>query len=98
MSLRKSAWEKVRDKVCHDDKEVHEDIDLSIHIAQYGKIKFDNSLVVKSSSRRLKKLDSYIEYPYRGLKSIAKHSKLMLHERKQSVRNFVASIKFHNLF
>jgi glycosyltransferase involved in cell wall biosynthesis len=98
MSVRRSAWERVKEDVCRDDKEVHEDIDLSIHLAPIGKIKFDNGLVVKSSSRRLKKLDSYFEYPYRGLKSIAKHSKLVLHERKQSVQKFVASIKFHNLF
>jgi glycosyltransferase involved in cell wall biosynthesis len=98
MSLRKSAWEKIRGSACLDDKQVHEDIDLSIHLATVGKIKFDNGLVVKSSSRRLNKLETYFEYPYRGLKSIGKHSKLVLHGRKQSVQRFVANIKFHNLF
>lgn len=98
LALRKSAWEKIRDSVCKDDKQVHEDIDLSIHLAPLGKIVFDTNLIVKSSSRRLMKLDSYFEYPYRGLKSIAKHSKLVLDGRKQSVQRFVSNIKFHNLF
>jgi glycosyltransferase involved in cell wall biosynthesis len=46
MALRKSVWEKVKNDVCLDDKKVHEDIDLSIHLNKLTKIKFDNKLIV----------------------------------------------------
>ncbi len=76
MAIRKSVWEKVKDDVCLDDAEVHEDIDLAIHIAPFGKIKFDKNMIVSSSWRRWKKLESYFEYPYRGVKSVGRHKKM----------------------
>lgn len=78
MALRKSAWLLVRDEVCLEDKDVHEDIDLSLHIAQYGKILFDKKLLVSSSFRRWKKLTPYFEYPYRVVKTIRRHKKTIL--------------------
>lgn len=76
MAIRKDAWLKVRDEVCNDDVKIHEDIDLSIHIAHLGKIVFDRNNQVSSSFRRFKNLDSidsYFEYPYRVVTSIQKH-------------------------
>ncbi len=46
MAIRKSVWEKVKNKVCLNDREVHEDIDLTINQSKYGKIQFDKKLVV----------------------------------------------------
>jgi glycosyltransferase involved in cell wall biosynthesis len=77
-ALRKSAWEKVRDSVCLNDDEVHEDIDLTIHLAPLGKIRFDNKLIVQSSFRRWKKVLSYFEYSYRGINSVQRHKKFVL--------------------
>lgn len=77
MALRKDAWRKVKDDVCLNDKDVHEDIDLSLHLAQYGKIKFDSDLVVSSSARRWKKISPYFEYPYRALKTIRRHKQFI---------------------
>lgn len=90
-ALRKSAWEKIKDDVCLNDSEVHEDIDLSIHLAVLGKIKFDKSLLVSSSCRRWKKLEPYFEYPYRVLKSVRKHKKLAIGttESRLFVKKFV---------
>lgn len=76
MILRKSVWEKVKDQVCLNDKMVHEDIDLSIHLLKNGcVIKKDHSLVVKASGRRIKDRPTsfFIEYPYRLLKTFAVH-------------------------
>lgn len=78
MALRKSAWEKIRQEVCLDDKKVHEDIDLAIHLSTIGKIKFDRTLRVTSSPRRFKKLKPYIEYPYRYFKMLGKHNRFIL--------------------
>ncbi len=52
MILRKLVWEKVRKEVCLNDKKAHEDIDLTMHICQYTKIKFDNNLIVKTTRVR----------------------------------------------
>lgn len=78
MALRKSAWELVKNDVCMIDKEVHEDIDLALHLGTFGEIKFDNKNIVKASFRRYKKLITYFEYPYRSMKTIRKHKKTVL--------------------
>lgn len=78
ISLRKSMWGKIKKEVCLDDHEVHEDVDLAIHIAKYGKVLFDYKLIVSSSPRRWKKLTPYLEYPYRYLKTIQKHREAVL--------------------
>lgn len=81
MSLRKAVWEKIKTSVCLNNKDVHEDIDLSIHIAPYGKIKVDNSLVVSASFRRFKRIASIIEYSYRVVKSVQKHKQYTMRAR-----------------
>lgn len=78
MALRKSAWKLVKNDVCLNDKDVHEDIDLSIHLATFGKIKFDEKIIVEASFRRYKKLITYFEYPYRSIKTIRRHRKTLL--------------------
>lgn len=53
MALRRSSWQKVRSHVCHR-KDMHEDIDLAIHLAEAGEhIAFDKDLVAGMSARRL---------------------------------------------
>jgi|SRR5579885_799038 len=81
--LRRSAWEKVKNEVCLNDTEVHEDIDLSIHLSRLGKIKYDSGLVVSSSCRRWKKIESYFEYTYRGIKSIRRHKRLVVKSHRR---------------
>lgn len=87
MSLKKSAWEKVKNEICNDDAEVHEDIDLAMHLEKYGKILYDPTLVVLSSPRRFGKLKTYIEYPLRYFKMIRTHKRLpKLPTRKKIVK------------
>jgi glycosyltransferase involved in cell wall biosynthesis len=53
MAIRRSAWQAVKDGVCHI-KTQHEDIDLGIHVAKAGlKVIFDRNLVVGMSMRRI---------------------------------------------
>ncbi len=76
MAISKKAWTKVKNKVCLNDKIVHEDIDLAIHINQVGgKIYVDEKLVVKVSGRRIKKnpFSFFIEYPIRLIKTLSTH-------------------------
>lgn len=74
MAIRKNIWEKVKNDICLEDALVHEDIDLAIHSAQYGKIKLDRKLMVATSGRRWKKPYSYLEYSQRLAKMLRKHN------------------------
>lgn len=76
MAIKKSIWEKVKDEVCLDDKKVHEDVDLSVHIHKHkGRIMIDKRLLIGMSGRRLKSnpLSFFIEYPIRHLKTRLTH-------------------------
>lgn len=74
MSIRKAVWEKVRTSVCLDDKKVHEDIDLSIHLNKLTKIKFDNKLIIGVQRVHWKQIST--EYGSRMMKQLADHKKL----------------------
>lgn len=71
MSLRKAIWEKVKQDVCLDDKKVHEDVDLSIHLNKLTKIKFDNKLIVEIVRIRWKQIGT--EYTKRLMKMLYSH-------------------------
>ncbi|MGA2967584.1 MAG: glycosyltransferase [Candidatus Levyibacteriota bacterium] len=77
MALTKKAWRKVKNYICLDDKLVHEDLDLAIHLGELktGRILFDKKFIAQVSERRWKKAESYLEYPYRYLKTLATHNK-----------------------
>lgn len=52
LAIRKSAWDAVKDSVCHESRH-HEDLDLSAHMAhQKQKVIFEPRMVVSSSARR----------------------------------------------
>lgn len=78
LAIRKSAWKKIKDEVCMDDKNVHEDIDLSIHISEVGKVHFDKSFIVKTSGRRIKHNPTsfFFGYTKKHFPMIKHHTKL----------------------
>ncbi len=78
-AIRKDIWFKVKNQVCLDDDEVHEDIDLSIHISKFGKIFIDDKLFINISARRMKynPLSFFIEYPFIFLKMLKSHRHLI---------------------
>jgi glycosyltransferase involved in cell wall biosynthesis len=77
-AITKKAWERVKNTVCLNDKQVHEDFDLAIHLGELkmGKIFFDKKFSVQVSERRWREAKSYFEYPYRYLKTILAHKKI----------------------
>lgn len=82
MAMKKSMWNKIKTKVCLDDKMVHEDIDLSIHIDQEGGIiGYDPAIKVHTSTRRLIKdpTSFFLEYPQRVRKMLKNHG-VSIHE------------------
>jgi glycosyltransferase involved in cell wall biosynthesis len=78
MAITKKIWEKIKNKVCVNEKMIHEDIDISLHIKDVGgKIKYDYKLIAFISGRRIKKKPQsfFIEYPIRLIKNIYFHKK-----------------------
>jgi glycosyltransferase involved in cell wall biosynthesis len=76
MAITKKIWQKIRNSVCLDDRMVHEDVDIGMHVLQAGgAIKMDTSLVVQISGRRIihDPFSFFIEYPIRLAKSIKSH-------------------------
>ncbi len=54
MALRRSAWLDVKEHVCSRD-DIHEDLDLAIHLDQLGRhIRYEKTLTAYTSSRRMK--------------------------------------------
>lgn len=78
MVITKTVWDKVKNEVCSDDNSVHEDIDLGIHISKYGQIYLDQSIVVKTSGRRIKfnPLSFFVEYPLRLIRMLRSYRHL----------------------
>lgn len=64
MAIRASAWLEIRDTVCRDEADLmHEDIDLSIHLAQHDlKITYVSEMISGMSARRLE--DSLRDYTF----------------------------------
>lgn len=81
-ALRKSAWEKVREDVCLDDRAVHEDIDLAIHLSRIGIIKYEPALLNKVSARRINYNFSSIATDYS-----VRWFKTCLHQRWPDLKN-----------
>lgn len=76
MAIRKNIWDKVKSNLCLKDDEIHEDVDLAIHVlGSGGKIKFDDNLIIKASARRImyNPISFFIEYPIRLAKTFLKH-------------------------
>ncbi len=75
-ALSKKMWARVRGQLCTDDKKVHEDQDLAIHISQMGgKIRIDQGLVNHASARRLlhNPKSFFLEYPARLVRTHTEH-------------------------
>ena len=68
MALRRDAWQSIRTEVCRDeDDELHEDIDLSVHLARnHFRVAYVPTMVSGMSARRLE--DSPRDYAYYALR------------------------------
>lgn len=76
MAIRRSAWQQIAAEVCTDpDNEMHEDIDLSIHLRQHGlKAVYAPAMVGGMSARRLRDSPKdYHRYVMRFERTYARH-------------------------
>lgn len=79
LGITKKVWLKVKKEICLDDKKVHEDIDLTIHLKKYGNIFFEPDVIVQISGRRIQynPTSFFIEYPLRLIKMLKSHRHLL---------------------
>ncbi|MBI1952466.1 glycosyltransferase family 2 protein [Candidatus Saccharibacteria bacterium] len=79
MAVRRSAWKAVEHKLCQE-RDIHEDVDLAVHLYQGGyRILYDKKLLARASGRRYndspRKFISYIAmyrrtYKHHGLPTL----------------------------
>ncbi len=87
MAIRKEAWEKIKDEIHANDKLIHEDMDISCHLAEIGKLSFVPQLETSVSMRKLennflKGLWLYLgKYPIRYFRTVLLHHS-MFHSHK----------------
>ncbi|MEI6054226.1 MAG: glycosyltransferase family 2 protein [Candidatus Saccharibacteria bacterium] len=77
LAVRRKAWEKVSDYVHLDDCQISEDVDFSLFIKKTGKIKYCNSMIVKTKMFDLIfNLPKLSRYRRTDIITLAKHVKL----------------------
>lgn len=82
MSVRKSAWEIIKNDLSKDDKAVHEDQDISVILAKYKqKVILDKNLKAVTDSVDKGYWPKYYEYMRRQFKT------KKLHNKKKSLKN-----------
>lgn len=73
MALRRTAWERVRDRVRRSDPELHDDVDLAFCLGPRARIRRDRSLRVGVSGRSLRGGRQVRRRLVRGLRTVAVH-------------------------
>lgn len=78
-AIKRTVWNSIKEKLCLDDKVVHEDIDLCLHVMKYGKIYHDGETIVASSARRIinNPLSFFGEYTVRFFRMYWDHRHLI---------------------
>lgn len=75
LAMRSSAWSRVRSAVHRDDGDVHDDLDLSIHLVQAGsRLAFDPDLTMPVSARPLLHPFGMAHRAQRAAHTLALHS------------------------
>lgn len=73
MALRRSVWERVGADVCRHDADVHDDMDLSVHLGPGAIVLFDDRLTLPVSARPLEHVPSMLRRGWRGMYTLARH-------------------------
>lgn len=76
MAIYKKVWSKIFTSLCTSEKDVHEDVDIALHLRDIGgTICFDPNNITLASARRLifKPHSFFIEYPYRMMRMKKSH-------------------------
>lgn len=77
MALRRDAWDVVKDECCLDlNNEMHEDVDLGVHLALHKlRIDFVDNMVAGMSARRIEdSLSDFSQYQKRNVETFRRHN------------------------
>ena len=81
-SLKKVAWEKIKDKTTLSDKNIHEDIEISFLLKKYGySIGYDPKLTLEISGRLMKQPLKQLRYSQTLVKTYLKAKKINYENR-----------------
>lgn len=88
MAIRASSWNAVKDETCHV-KNIHEDIDLAIHLNMNGfKLKYDGGIRSGTSARR------FDDPPIKFMKYIKMMTRTFKHHQLNPVGAHVAEVAY----
>lgn len=74
MAITQRAWQKVRDDVCNDDRQVHEDQDISLCILARGmRIRRDNALLMHTDGQTFHYFPKLVYYTWLRVNTIRRH-------------------------
>lgn len=73
MAMRRTAWEAVRTVVHRDDPEMHDDMDLSLHLGLNRSIRLERGLRVGVSPRAVRDVAAFDQRFRRGLHTLRQH-------------------------
>ncbi len=96
MALRASSWGKIKQNTCLDDKQVHEDQDISLHLlANDMKIVLDKKLRITTSGQHYRYLPKTIYYAHLRRKTVELHKSggTLLKARKYKISRKSAAVK-----
>ena len=72
-AMKSELWMKISHQNHLHQQDIHDDIDISYHVAQYTEIHFDDRLAMPISARPFKSLKSFLKRYPMGLRSITIH-------------------------
>lgn len=73
MAMRRTAWESVRSSVHRGDPEMHDDMDLSLHLGLTRSVRLDRRLRVGVSPRAVRDVAAFDRRFRRGLHTLRRH-------------------------
>ncbi len=76
MAIRRDAWHRICKEVCLNDRDMHEDLDLALHLHRSGAcVRYHPQLQVNTSGRRAlhNPRSFFVTYPLRLLKMLHTH-------------------------
>ena len=73
MAMRRVAWETVRTTVHRQDPEMHDDMDLSLHLGTVGRLRLDPHLRVGVSPRAVRDIGNFDQRFRRGVHTLRSH-------------------------
>ena len=91
--MRRDAWRAVSAEVHRHDTGLHDDLDLSLHLAPRFETRLDRSLVVKMSARPLFSASGMLERFLRAVHTLRLHGDDVRAVRRRTPATFARLVR-----